>query len=171
MHPRIVAFFLLIPACAALAQASANGSATAGSRDCGIKAIQICVLHVAQDEVGIVTAPLRMHQSDVPALAAFGIGTGLALATDDDAMQTLGVNPSREHNASKFSDYGGLYAPTAAVTIGFFVGSAKHNHHLQETSILAEEAMADSFFLNTGLGYALDRQTPTQGNGKGNFWP
>ena len=170
MHPRILAFFLLIPTCAMLAQTLPNAPA-AGSKECGIKAIQICALHVAQDEVGIITAPLRMKQSDLPTLLIFSAGTGAALATDVDAMDAVGMNPSREHNASRYSDYAGLYAPAAAVTVGFFVGSAKHNHHLQETSILAEEAMADSFFLNLGLGYALDRQTPNQGNGKGDFWP
>ena len=170
MHPRILAFFLLIPTCAMLAQTLPNAPA-AGSKECGIKAIQICALHVAQDEVGIITAPLRMKQSDLPALLIFSAGTGAALATDVDAMDAVGMNPSREHSASKYSDYAGLYAPAAAVTVGFFVGSARHNHHLQETSILAEEAMADSFFLNLGLGYALDRQTPSQGNGKGDFWP
>jgi len=170
MHPRILALVLLISPCALLAQTPPNAPA-AGSKECGIKAIQICALHVAQDEVGIITAPLRMKQSDLPALLIFTAGTGAALATDVDAMEAVGMNPSREHNASRYSDYAGLYAPAAAVTVGFFVGSAKHNHHLQETSILAEEAMADSFFLNLGLGYALNRQTPNQGNGKGDFWP
>jgi membrane-associated phospholipid phosphatase len=31
--------------------------------------------------------------------------------------------------------------------------------------------MVDSLILSTALGYAIDRQTPTQGNGKGNIWP
>jgi membrane-associated phospholipid phosphatase len=140
-------------------------------KECGIKAIQICALHVAQDEWGIVKAPLRLREPDFPMVAAFGLGTTLAVATDVDAMQELGVNPSREHHANSYSNYAGLYAPAAAVTMGFFVGSARHNHHLQETSILAEEAMVDSYILNTALGYAIDRQTPTQGNGKGNIWP
>jgi PAP2 superfamily len=171
MHPRILALFLLISTCAALAQTPASSSAAADTRECGIKAIQICALHVAQDELGIVTAPFRIRKPDLPMLAVFGAGTGAALATDVDAMDALDVNPNREHNASRYSDYAGLYAPAAAVTAGFFIGSARHSHHLQETSILAEEAMADSFILNTGLGYALDRQTPYQGNGRGHFWP
>jgi hypothetical protein len=86
-------------------------------------------------------------------------------------MEELGVNPSREHNANTYSNYAGLYGPAVAVTIGFLAGSAKHDRHLQETTILAEEAMVDSFILNTGLGYGIDRQTPMQGNGKGNLWP
>jgi membrane-associated phospholipid phosphatase len=81
------------------------------------------------------------------------------------------VHPSREKQANRYSNYAGLYAPPAALALGFFVASAQHNRHLQETTILAEEAMVDSFILNTGLGYAIDRQTPKQGNGKGNIWP
>lgn len=171
MHLRVLALFFLISSCAALAQAPASGSAPADTRECGIKAIQICALHVAQDELGIVTAPFRISKPDLPMLAVFGAGTGAALATDVDAMDAIGVNPSREHNANTYSNVAGLYAPAAAVTAGFFIGSAKHSHHLQETSILAEEAMVDSYILNTGLGYALDRQTPYQGNGRGDFWP
>jgi membrane-associated phospholipid phosphatase len=86
-------------------------------------------------------------------------------------MEELGVNPSREDNANKYSNYAGLYAPLGVVTIGFLAGTAKHDRHMLETSILAEEAMVDSFILNTGLGYGIDRQTPMQGNGKGNLWP
>lgn len=182
MCPRILVFFLLlISTCATLAQtpanasaasnSTANGTATQNNTECGIKAIQICALHVAQDEWGIVTAPLRIRQPDALKVVGFGLGTTLAFATDVNAMEELGVNPSREDNANKYSNYVGLYAPVAAVTIGFLGGSAKHDHHLVETSVLAEEAMVDSFILNTGLGYGIDRQTPRQGNGKGNLWP
>jgi hypothetical protein len=155
----------------ALGQAPASSSAANDVKECGIKAIPTCALHVAQDEWGIVTAPLRLREPNVPMVAAFGLGTTLALATDTDAMAQVGVNPSRERNANKYSNYAGLYGPPAALTLGYFVGSARHNHHLQETTILAEEAMVDSFILNTALGYAIDRQTPTQGDGKGNIWP
>src|ERR1017187_1811305 len=155
----------------ALGQAPASSSTANDVKECGIKAIPTCALHVAQDEWGIVTAPLRFRERNMAMVAAFGLGTTLALATDTDAMGKVGVNPSREDKARKYSDYAGLYAPPAALALGFVVGSAQHNHHLQETTILAEEAMADSFILNTGLGYAIDRQTPTQGNGKGNIWP
>lgn len=156
---------------AALGQDPANAPTVTNEKECGIKAIPTCVLHVAQDEWGIVTAPLRWRMNDAPMVAAFGLSTTLALATDTAAMGQVGVNPSRENEARQYSDYVGLYAPPAALALGFFVGSAKHNHHLQETSILAEEAMVDSLILNTGLEYAIDRQTPMQGNGKGRFWP
>ena len=176
MHPRILGIILLASTCAVLAQnpgsaTNAKGVAANSSKECGISAIQICALHVAQDEWGIVTAPLRIRPGDEFKVAGFGLGTTLAMATDVNAMQELGVDPGREHNASTYSNAAGIYGPAADVTIGYFAASAKHNRRLQETSILAEEAMVDSFILNTALGYGIDRQTPTQGNGKGNFWP
>jgi membrane-associated phospholipid phosphatase len=155
----------------ALGQDPAGTSTANKDKECGIKAIPTCALHVAQDEWGIVTAPTRLRTPDLPWVAAFGAGTTLALATDTAAMGEVGVHPNRENKARKYSDYAGLYAPPAALALGFLVGSAQHNHHLQETTILAEEAMVDSIILNTGLGYAINRQTPTQGNGKGNIWP
>lgn len=183
MYPRILVFFLLlVTTCALIAQtppangssannAATNGNATKPDTECGIKAIPTCALHVAQDEWGIVTAPLRLRERDALAVVSFGLGTTLAFATDVNAMQELGVDPSREKNANTYSNYAGIYGPAGAVTLGYFVGLAKHDHHLQETTILAEEAMVDSFILNTGLGYGIDRQTPMQGNGKGDLWP
>jgi len=165
---------LLLSLClslSALGQDSGSTSTANHDKECGIKAIPTCALHVAQDEWGIVTAPTRLRDPDLPWVTAFGVGTALALATDTAAMGKVGVHPKRENQARKYSDYAGLYAPPAALALGYVVGSAQHNHHLQETTILAEEAMADSIILNTGLGYAIDRQTPMQGNGKGNIWP
>lgn len=172
MHLRFPLICLLLSlSLAAQGQDPASTPAAKNDKECGLTAIPTCALHVAQDEWGIITAPLRWREQDAPAVVAFGLGTTLALATDTDAMGKLGVNLNRENEATKYSNYAGLYAPPAALALGYLVGSAKHNHHLQETSILAEEAMADSIILNTGLGYAFDRQTPTQGDGKGRFWP
>jgi hypothetical protein len=174
MHPRLLVILpllsLSIPL-VALGQDPASASTPKVVKECGLQAIPTCALHVAQDEWGILTAPLRLRERDAPAVVAFGLGTTLALATDTDTMKEIGNNPHREHEASKYSDYAGIYAPSSALALGYFVGSARKNHHLQETTILAEEAMVDSFILNTALGYAVDRQTPTQGNGKGNIWP
>jgi hypothetical protein len=171
MYSRLFAISLLLSTTLAFGQDPVAGLVPKDSDECGITAIQTCILHVAQDEWGIVKAPLRLRQSDIPAVAAFGVGTTLALATDTAAMGKVGLHPNREKNANKYSNYLGLYAPVAAVTTGFLVGAATKNQHLQKTAILAEEAMVDSFILNTGLGYAIDRQTPTKGNGKGNIWP
>jgi len=174
MHLRLPVLLLPLSLClslVALGQDPTSASTAKNEKECGIKAIPTCALHVAQDEWGIVTAPLRWREPEAPMVVAFGLGTTLALATDTAAMGAVGVHPNRENEANKYSNYAGLYAPPAALALGYVIGSAHHNHHLQETSILAEEAMADSIILNSGLQYAMDRQTPTQGNGKGNFWP
>jgi hypothetical protein len=166
MHLRVPILLLSLSLCASLAALGQDpvGTPTAKTdKECGIKAIPTCALHV--------TSPLRWREQDAPTVVVFGLGTTLALATDTDAMGKVGVNPNREKQANKYSNYAGLYAPPAALAMGFLIGSAEHNHHLQETSILAEEAMADSIILNTGLGFVIDRQTPTQGNGKGDIWP
>ncbi len=147
---------------------SAQSPAT---KDCGLKSIQICAWHVAQDEVGIVTSPFRMTKNDLLWIAPFGVGTGIAIDKDSEAISALGIDKNREDKFRKVSDYGGLYGPAAAVGVGYIVGSATHNDHLQETAVLAEEAMADSIILNFGLSYAINRQTPRQGDGTGRFWP
>jgi membrane-associated phospholipid phosphatase len=156
---------------AALGQDPNGSPAPKDDKECGIKAISTCVLHVAQDEWGIVSAPRHWREPQLAWVAAFGAGTTLALASDTAAMGKVGVHPDREKQANRYSNYVGLYAPPAALALGYLVGGAQHNHHLQQTTVLAEEAMVDSIILNKGLEYAIDRQTPKQGNGKGNVWP
>src|SRR5579872_2413043 len=105
MRARVLATVLLLPPCISLAQTPTAGSgpnqpnatapttsdsttSTAGSPDqpqppaqptdeCGIKAIPTCVLHVAQDEWGIVKAPLGLRAKDEPKLVVFGVATTL----------------------------------------------------------------------------------------------
>lgn len=166
MYSRFVVLLLLfVPAYTLNAQSSAP------SKDCSLSSLQICALHVAQDEVGIVTAPFHLTGSNLLWIAPFGVATGIAIDKDAEAIRTVGVNPSREDKFRKISDYGGLYGPLAATGVGYIFGSATHNTHLRETAVLAGEAMADSVILNTGLGYAINRQTPRQGDGRGRFWP
>ena len=160
-----VMLLLLLSTNAALAQVKVQ------TQECGLKSLQICALHVAQDEVGIVTAPFHLSSPSYYWLLPFGAATGIALDKDNEAMQAVGFDTSRQNKFRRISDYGGLYGPAASVAVGYVAGSVTHNDHLQKTAVLAGEAMADSTILNTALGYAIDRQTPMQGNGRGDFWP
>lgn len=145
--------------------------AQAPSKDeCSEHSIKPCIVHVAQDEVGIVTSPLRIKPKDFFWIAPFGVATGFAIDFDAHAMRDLGVNPDREDKFKKFSDYA-TYAASAAPIIGYGVGMIKHDDYLQESSILAGEATLDAIILNQGLKYAIDRERPYQGDGTGRFWP
>src|SRR5271168_2394118 len=64
--------------------ASAQVSAV---KECDINALQICALHVLQDEVHIVTSPLRIQSSDLMWIAPFAAGTGYTLTQDASIMQ------------------------------------------------------------------------------------
>jgi len=125
---------------------------------------------VAQDELGIITSPLRIKPKDLLWLAPFGVATGFAIDYDAHMMRELGVNPDREEKFKKFSDYT-TYAASAAPVIGYLVGRTKHDDYLQESAILAGEATLDAIILNQGLKYAIDRERPNQGDGTGRFWP
>jgi len=67
-------------------------------------------------------------------------------------MQAVGFDTSRQNEFRRISDYGGLYGPAASVAVGYIAGSVTHNYHLQETAVLAGEAMADSIILKHRLG-------------------
>lgn len=167
MYSRV--FVLLLVSCFSLnLQAQSPASAT---RECSLSSIQICALHIAQDEVGIVTAPAHLNATSLLWIAPFAAGTGFAIEKDADAIRKLGIDTKREDRFRKISDYAGLYGPLAATGAGYLFGSARHDNHLKETAVLAGEAMADAAILNTGLGYAINRQTPQQGDGTGRFWP
>jgi PAP2 superfamily len=149
-----------------------SGSAQVSApKDCRVSTLQICALHIAQDEVGIITAPFHLQASSLLWIAPFGVATGVAIDKDAEAMRALGVDLSREKEFRRVSDYGGIYGPSAAVFVGYIAGSATHNDHLKETAVLTGEAMVDSVILNKGLEYAINRQDPMQGDGTGRFWP
>lgn len=142
-----------------------------GSQECVLSAPKICALHVVQDEIGILASPARTSKKDLFWLVPFGVATGVAIDYDAHAMRSLGVDPTREHHAEQISNYAGIYAPVAASGAGYLVGDITHNDLMRETAVLSAEAMADSFILNQGLKYAVDRQGPQYGDGTGRFWP
>ena len=138
---------------------------------CEVSALRVCAVHILQDEVQIVTSPLRTTPNDLLWVLPFGAATGYSLTRDASWMNSLGHNPGRENRFKQVSDAGAIYAPVAAIVAGYAVGAVKGHDHLKETATLAGEAMADATILDQSLKYAIDRQTPEQGNEQGNFWP
>jgi|SRR5580698_3933338 membrane-associated phospholipid phosphatase len=165
MYSRLIVFLLsLWYVCPILAQNTARD-------DCELRNPKPCVVHIAQDQVGIITSPFRISARDMFWIIPFGVGTGFAIDYDAHIMRKLGVNPSREDKFNTFSNYAGLYGPTAAPVIGYLVAVGTHNDYLQESSVLAGEATLNAVILNEGLKYAINRQRPNQGDGTGRFWP
>lgn len=140
-------------------------------KECDINALQICALHVLQDEARIITSPLRIQPNDLIWIAPFAAGTGYTLTKDASIMQDLGQNPNREKHFNTASNILGIYAPLSYSAVGFIAGSINHDQHLRETSMLVTEAGVDSLLLNTGLQYAFNREDPKQGSRTGKFWP
>lgn len=126
---------------------------------------------MAEDEKGIVLSPLHAPAEDLLWIIPFGAATGVSLHYDTEAIQKLGVDPTRENRFDKVSTYGGLYAPFAAAAVGYGTGAVRHDDYLQETAVLSAEAMADAGILDQGLKYALDREYPKLDNARGGFWP
>jgi len=164
MSLRLTAFLLFF-SCAGrlLAQATPTD-------DCTLHSIKPCIVHVAQDEAGIVTSPLRISAKDLLWVAPFGVATGFAIDYDAHLMRDLGSNPSREDKFKRFSDYT-TYGASAAPVVGYLLGMARHDDYLEESAVLAGEATLDAIILNQPLKYAIDRQRPYQGDGTGRFWP
>ena len=140
-------------------------------KDCDITDLQICALHVLQDEARIVTSPLRIRGEDWLWVVPFAAGTGYTLTQDAGIMQDLGQDPGREKDFNTVSNVLGIYAPVGYSVVGYIAGSVRHDDHLRETSVLAAEAEVDALILNTGLQYATNRQDPKQGSQTGKFWP
>lgn len=112
-----------------------------------------------------------MSAKDLLWFIPFGVATGVAIHYDAHAMRSLGIHPSREDRFRKISDYGAFYGPVAAAGVGYLVGEHTQNSQLRDTAVLATEAMADATVLDQGLKYAINRETPNQGDGTGRFWP
>ena len=140
-------------------------------KTCSLTSLQVCALHVVADEGWIVSSPLRATTNDLLIVAPLLAATGIAVDKDVSITNRLGHDPAREKQFRRVSDYGGIYGPVAAAGIGYFAGSLTHNDHLRETATLAGEAMVDATILDQGLKYAINRESPQQGNGNGDFWP
>jgi len=87
------------------------------ARECGLKSLQVCALHVAQDEVGIVTAPFHLSAPSYFWLPPLWSATGIASTRTTKPCKAVGFDTSRQNEFRRISDYGGLYVPAASVAV------------------------------------------------------
>jgi membrane-associated phospholipid phosphatase len=139
--------------------------------ECMLTQPGVCARHVLGDEVGILTSPLHMRTEDLLWIAPFGVATGVALHYDAEALSTLGYHPSQQDTFDTISNVGAVYVPIAAIVGGYAAGAWRKDDYLQQTAVLSAEAILDAQIINLPLKYALDRQSPNQGEGTGRFWP
>jgi membrane-associated phospholipid phosphatase len=139
--------------------------------ECLLTQPRVCARHVLGDEIGIVTSPLHVRTKDLLWIAPFGIATGVALHYDADALRELGYHPSQQDTFDTISNVGAVYVPIAAIVGGYAAGAWRKDDYLQQTAVLSAEAILDAQIINLPLKYAINRQTPDQGDGTGRFWP
>lgn len=139
--------------------------------ECDLGALKVCARHVLQDEGAILTSPLHARASDLLWIAPFGIATGVAIDYDAHALRTLGDHPSQQNAFEQLSNVGAVYVPIAGIVGGYAAGLWRKDDYLKQTAVLSAEAILDAQILNLPLKYALNRQTPQQGDGTGRFWP
>jgi membrane-associated phospholipid phosphatase len=138
---------------------------------CDLGSLHVCARHILQDEGRIVTSPIHVRASDLLWIVPLGVATGVAIHYDAEALSTLGTDQSTQDTYRRVSDIGGVYVPIAGIVGGYAAGAWRKNDYLKQTAVLSAEAITDGLILNTGLKYAINRQTPSQGNQKGEFWP
>jgi membrane-associated phospholipid phosphatase len=138
--------------------------------ECDLSALKVCAWHIVGDEKAILTSPAHLRVSDLLWLAPFGVATGFAIDYDAHAMRSLGFDQQLQNDFRHVSD-AGVYAAFAGIVAGYAAGSVRHDDYLKQTAVIAGEAIADSVILNEGLKYAINRQSPSQGDFTGRFWP
>jgi membrane-associated phospholipid phosphatase len=161
-------FFLLL---AALVPLALQAQVRPQEDECLLTKPGVCARHVLQDERGILTSPLHVRAKDLLWIAPFGLATGVAIDYDAHAMRTLGYHPKQQNTFDQISNVGAVYIPIAAIAGGYAAGAWRKDDYLQQTAVLSAEAILDAQILNLPLKYALNRQTPDQGDGTGRFWP
>ena len=126
--------------------AQAVPAAGGTSKDCGLDALQVCALHVLQDEYHY------RHQSAAhPAVMIyfgsrpFAAGTGYTLTQDASIMQDLGSNPGREKDFNSGLERSrGYMRPWHTPVSALLPAKVRHDEHLRETSLLVTEAGVDA---------------------------
>lgn len=151
---------------------SASAVAQSQPQDvCEVTALKVCVKHILQDEGHILTSPLHARPHDLLWIAPLGLATGIALDYDAHALRTLGTDANTQNRFETISNTLGAYVPLATLAGGYAWGAHSGNDYMKQTAVLGGEAIADGLILNEGLKYAIDRQTPREGDGTGRFWP
>jgi membrane-associated phospholipid phosphatase len=121
------------------------------------------------DQKRIWSAPFRMTESEwhwtVPFLFA-----GAALVASDTAIEKHAPKSSATVSHAVTASNAGLAALVGAGGGMFLWGHAVHDDQARETGLLSGEAAIDAFLDTEVFKYALGRDRPFTGNGRGRFF-
>ena len=122
------------------------------------------------DQRGIWTSPFRMSKSVAKWWGLFGGATVGLIASDKWLARQLPNSHDQLAVSTWTSRVGSAYT-LLPVTAGlYFLGSARKNDQLRETSLLSFEALGDALVVDTVVKSATQRQRPKEGDGSGRFF-
>lgn len=126
--------------------------------------------YILQDQKAIWTSPAHVKIGDLDWLVPLAAGTGLAIATDQSAMNhVVSKSPSFNQENIDVSNAlvgGFIAAPVALYGLGHFVRSPQ----AREAGILSGEAMLDSVVVEQGMKLMFWRERPSMNNASGHFF-
>jgi len=127
-------------------------------------------LNILRDQKAIWTSPAHLKVGDLEWLLPLAAGTGLAVATDQSAMNhVVSKNPSfnqKNVTASNAMIGGFIAAPVALYGLGHF----RQSPRAREAGILTGEAMIDGVVVEQGTKLIFWRERPGVDGAKGKFF-
>lgn len=126
--------------------------------------------HLLSDQKSIWTSPFHTSKKDLKWWGIFGGATGVLIATDKWTSSQLPNTKDQVKVANITSRIGAAYTLVPATAATYFVGTFSHNDRLRETGILGFESLINTFIVVNVFKTATQRQRPTEGDGKGNFF-
>lgn len=127
-------------------------------------------LNVLRDQKAIWTSPAKIRIQDLDWLVPLGAVTGLAIATDRDAMlHVVPIDTQLNNRSTSISNAltGGMVAAPVAL---FGLGAMKGSARAREAGLLGAESMIDGVIVEQGLKLVFWRERPGVDNSKGKFF-
>ncbi|MGC1462018.1 MAG: phosphatase PAP2 family protein [Terracidiphilus sp.] len=126
--------------------------------------------YILQDQKAIWTSPAHVKLGDLEWLVPLAAGTGLAIATDQSAMNhVVSKNPS--FNSKSISVSNAMIGGFIASPVVFYgVGHVWKSPQAREAGILSGEAMVDSVVVEQGMKLIFWRERPDMNNASGHFF-
>jgi len=144
------------------------------SENCKLSTPGRCAAVIARDQIGILRSPFHIKKKDLKWVLPFAAATVTSFGFDRKAVDQISTNPSQVNAFRTTSNFTGIYVPVAGVGASWLIGHFTHNDHLQETGLLAGEALADTAIITEMMKYATNRVRPDATGlplESAEFWP